>query len=1353
MRRSVAVVAVCCLVPLVAVAPSAAALPSGFTDQVVFANLEQPMAVDFSPDGRVFVAEKSGLIKVFDGLGDTTPTVFADLRTNVFNEHDRGMMSMTLAPTFPADPSVYVLYSHDAAIGGTAPRWGTPGATNDSCPNPPGETGDGCVISGRLSKLDSTKPGGGPEQVLIEDWCQQYPSHSVGDLQFGPDGYLYASAGDGASYVFADYGQAGNPKNPCGDPPAGVGGNQTVPTAEGGSLRSQDIQTLGDPTGLDGSIIRIDPATGQGAPGNPMIGSPDPNNRRIIATGLRNPFRFAFRPGTSEIWAGDVGWGTWEEIDRVADPTDGSIDNFGWPCMEGNQVNGGFNFGLTMCDRIYSGAVPVVPPHFTYNHGDPVVAGDGCNADVGSSISGTAFYNGDAYPAQYKGALFFADYSRRCIWTMFPGGNGVPDPATRIGFRTNVFPVDLKTGPNGDVFYVDIAMGEVHRIRYASGNQPPTASITATPTQGPLPLTVSFSATASSDPEGAALTYTWDLDGDGNFNDGTGPTVSKTYTTAKVYPAAVRVTDPGGQSDVAGRQIFAGTTPPTATIATPTPTLTWAVGDTVTFSGSATDAEDGPLPASALKWSLIMHHCPTINACHEHELTTFNGVASGSFDAPDHDYPAYLELRLTATDSTGATATTSRRINPKVSTLTVETSPPGLTATLSGKAGPAPFTAQAIVGSRLTLSTPQTQSVGPNMYEFQNWSDGGSRVHDIFVDTADRTYRANFTRVAGGDPSLVAAYSFDDGAGSTVLDRTGKGHMGTLSGASWSPGHTSGGLSFNGVDNLVTIPDAADLRLGNAMTLEAWVKPTANNIWRTAILKERPGGLAYALYAAPASGYFVSGNDQSVTGPSALPVNTWSHLAVTYSGTTMRLYVNGTEVATAPVTGPITSSTSPLRLGGNLIWGEYFAGEMDDVRIYSRALSAAEVTTDKDVPVAGDGVPPTAPTNLTATGGVGTASLSWTAATDNVSVVGYDVHRSTTDSFTPSASTKVGTAPGTTYTDAGLPAGTYFYRVVARDGSGNTSPPSGQASASVTGDTTPPTVTLTAPANGSTVSGPVTVSANASDTGGIGGVTFKVDGATIGSEDTTSPYSVSWNSTGVANGTHTLTAVARDAAGNTTTSAGVTVTVNNTSSLVAAYNFNEGSGTTLTDRTGRGHNGTVAGATWTAGNTGGALSFNGTSDMVTIADANDLDLTSAMTVEAWVRPAAGTPNWRSVLMKERTGGLVYALYSDNAAGHPAGYVGIGSTDRSATIPGTIPATTWTHLAVTYNATTIRFYVNGTEVASTPSTGNMAASTGALRIGGNGVWGEFFAGAIDDVRVYNRALTAAEIATDQTTPIP
>ena len=123
------------------------------------------------------------------------------------------------------------------------------------------------MVSGRLSRL--TAAGNqmtGAEQVLIEDWCQQYPSHSVGDLAFGADGALYVTAGDGASFNFADYGQDGSPLNPCGDPPGGVGGTQTPPTAEGGALRSQDLRTTADPTSLDGSVLRLDPDTGAACP-------------------------------------------------------------------------------------------------------------------------------------------------------------------------------------------------------------------------------------------------------------------------------------------------------------------------------------------------------------------------------------------------------------------------------------------------------------------------------------------------------------------------------------------------------------------------------------------------------------------------------------------------------------------------------------------------------------------------------------------------------------------------------------------------------------------------------------------------------------------------------------------------------------------------------------------------------------------------------------------------------------------------------------------------------------------------------------------------------------------------------
>ena len=171
--------------------------------------------------------------------------MFADLRTNVHDFWDRGLLGMALAPGFPADPYVYVLYSYDHILGDTAPapRWG------DTCPTPPGATGDGCVISGRLSRLQAAgNTMTGSEQVLIEDWCQQYPSHSVGSLAFGADGALYVSGGDGASFNFADYGQDGSPLNPVRRP-AGAGrrARRRAPTAEGGALRSQDLRTTERP--------------------------------------------------------------------------------------------------------------------------------------------------------------------------------------------------------------------------------------------------------------------------------------------------------------------------------------------------------------------------------------------------------------------------------------------------------------------------------------------------------------------------------------------------------------------------------------------------------------------------------------------------------------------------------------------------------------------------------------------------------------------------------------------------------------------------------------------------------------------------------------------------------------------------------------------------------------------------------------------------------------------------------------------------------------------------------------------------------------------------------------------------
>jgi glucose/arabinose dehydrogenase len=381
------------------------------------------------------------------------------------------MLGLALHPSFPANPRVYVLYTRDAGIGGPAPRWGTAGATSDGCPTPPGATTDGCVVSGRLSVLTASGNVSTGEQVLIDDWCQQYPSHSIGSLVFGADGALYVSAGDGASFNFADYGQAGDPPNPCGDPPGGVGGVQTVPTAEGGALRAQDLVTTDDPLTLDGTVLRLDPITGAGMSGNPLAGSTDPNARRIIASGFRNPFRMTVRPGTSEMWVGDVGWGTFEEINRIS-TSPSSVSNRGWPCIEGADGRPSGYSDLNICQSII-GQGSTIAPYFAYRHGQPI-AGESCRTDAGSSISGLAFYTGASYPAQYRDALFFSDYSRRCIWVMHPGSNGLPDPSTVSPFIVDAAgPVQLMTGPEGDLFYVGFE-GGLHRITYADEPGPGT---------------------------------------------------------------------------------------------------------------------------------------------------------------------------------------------------------------------------------------------------------------------------------------------------------------------------------------------------------------------------------------------------------------------------------------------------------------------------------------------------------------------------------------------------------------------------------------------------------------------------------------------------------------------------------------------------------------------------------------------------------------------------------------------------------------------------------------------------------------------------------------------------------------
>lgn len=392
-----------------------------------------------------------------------------------------------------------------------------------------------------------------------------------------------------------------------------------------------------------------------------------------------------------------------------------------------------------------------------------------------------------------------------------------------------------------------------------------------------------------------------------------------------------------------------------------------------------------------------------------------------------------------------------------------------------------------------------------------------------------------------------------------------------------------------------------------------------------------------------------------------------------------------------------------------------------------------------------EGGPPPTGQNLTITNG-GSGLLDWSAGSSagwiNVVPAG-------------------GVGNGSTFVSAstsGLAAGTYSGTVTVSAAGAGGSPVVVPVTLTITRpDTSAPTVSVTAPAAGAVLSGSTTVVAAAGDDIGVAGVQFRLDGQPLGAEDTAPPYELAWDTRQAANGPHALSAVARDAAGRTTTSTDVVVSVENTapappSGLVAAYGFDEASGATVTDASGRGNAGTISGATRsTAGRYGSALSFDGVNDIVTVPDADSLDLRTALTVEAWVFPTNLGNRWRTVVAKEAPGALRYDLYANTNTRRPSAEVTTGATYETR---GTaqLPLNAWSHLAATWDGSTIRLYVGGALVSSQTAPGTIATSTGALRIGGNSMWSEWFAGRIDDVRIYARSLSAAEVQADMSTPV-
>jgi hypothetical protein len=630
-------------------------------------------------------------------------------------------------------------------------------------------------------------------------------------------------------------------------------------------------------------------------------------------------------------------------------------------------------------------------------------------------------------------------------------------------------------------------------------------------------------------------------------------------------------------------------------------------------------------------------------------------------------------------------------------------------------------------------------------------------------------------------PGVVTELRCDEGAGTTAADASGSAHNGTLiNGPTWGSGKYGQGINLDGNNDYINIADHADYTLTPTISYSwsAWVKNNNFNQWGTVWSQTLSTSSFFYFYAHTSadaeagpvtngiSVYWYSGSNKIVlhSNNNVLTTGTWSNVTITYDASQAQasrftIYINGTDVTNRSdvVSSGTIATIDPtnIRIGSNQPYGEYLNGSVDEIRYYRRLLSVAEVQSDMNTGNTPDTQPPTVNITAPAAGNIsGTINVTANAG-DNIGVVGVqfllDGANLGAEDITAPYSVSWNTTTATN--------GNHNITARARDAAGN---PTTSAIVAVNVnniiDTELPTVSVTPPAS-SPVSGTINVDAIANDNVGIVGVQFLLNGVNLGTEDLTSPYSVSWNTTGVANGACNITARARDAAGNTATSAAVSFTVFN-NNLVAAYGFNENTGTIANDNSGNGNTGILTnGPAWSvSGKYGAAILFDGTNDLVNINDANSLDLTNGMTIEAWVNPGNLT-GYKTVICKENgTNTLSYALSANNSATNvnnqrPNSRIRIGTTTTTVTGTTKLALNTWTHIASTYDGAVLRFYVNGTQVSTVNVTGNMVTTANMLRIGGSTTLStQYFAGLIDEVRVYNRALSQAEIQTDINTPI-
>jgi len=620
-------------------------VPLGFSDTLVAQDLNFPTGMEVAPDGRIFVSEQCGDLRVIkDGVLLAQP--FVSIPVDCTGE--RGLMGIAFDPNFVSNGYVYVFYT----------------TQNDP------------TIHSRVSKYtaDPSNPDialGGSEVPILDLEPLQTASHIGGAIEFGPDGKLYVATGENYYTYLA----------------------QTLSSRLGKILRIDSDGTI--PT--DNPFYNVTGAY-----------------QEIWALGLRNPFTFQFS-STGTMYIADVGQTAFEEINVGL-----AGANYGWPTCEG------------VCND-----PQFVDPIYSYAH-----PGVGCPTCGGASISGGPFYEASQFPVEYLDSYFFADYVQGFIKRLTPTNQ-------EVDFASNLsFPVGIELAPDGSLYYLQIFPGEVRKIQFdASGNNYPSAVATANPSSGLTPLSVIFNGSGSSDLDLDPLTYSWDF-GDGSPIQ-SGVSVQHNYTIAGPYTAELTVDDGNGGVDRDFILITAGN-PPVGTIDTPPDGTFYDGGDTVLFSGSATDTEDGTLPASAYEWTVSFQH-----NTHTHPFNQYSDITSGSFDIPTIGETAddvFYRIYLKVTDSDGLTHISFKDVQPNTSTITVDANVTSLNILVDGQPNTTPYTFVGVVGMSRILEAPNSQILNGSNYNYDSWSDGGTRLHTILTPATNTTYTANYNLDTSGNP-------------------------------------------------------------------------------------------------------------------------------------------------------------------------------------------------------------------------------------------------------------------------------------------------------------------------------------------------------------------------------------------------------------------------------------------------------------------------------------------------------------------------------------------------------------------------------------------------------------------------